>query len=72
MKSSYRSNLHFLEDIQLAMSRISEYLVSYDLKEFKKDHKTVDAVIRNFEIISEASIIQKSNRTNKKIKLTIL
>jgi uncharacterized protein with HEPN domain len=39
------------------MSRISEYLVSYDLKEFKKDHKTVDAVIRNFEINGEASKI---------------
>mgnify|MGYP006428966115 FL=1 len=66
MKLSYRSNLHFLEDIQLAMRKISEYLVGYDFKKFKNDHKTVDAVIRNFEIIGEASknideSIKKSN-----------
>jgi len=37
------------------MSRIAEYLQDYDFKRFKKDYKTVDAVIRNFEIIGEAS-----------------
>jgi uncharacterized protein with HEPN domain len=45
----------YLEDMQLAMSRIAEYLQGYDFKSFKKDYKTVDAVIRNFEIIGEAS-----------------
>ena len=45
----------FLDDIQLSMSRIAEYIKGYDFIEFKKDHKTVDAVIRNFEIIGEAS-----------------
>ena len=37
------------------MGRIAEYLGGYDFIQFKKDHKTVDAVIRNFEIIGEAS-----------------
>ena len=41
--------------MQLAMSRIAEYVQGYDFKRFKKDFKTVDAVIRNFEIIGEAS-----------------
>jgi uncharacterized protein with HEPN domain len=45
----------FLDDIQLSMSRIAEYIKGYDFMKFKKDHKTVDAVVRNFEIIGEAS-----------------
>jgi len=45
----------YLEDIRLAMSRIAEYIEGYDFARFKKDYKTVDAVIRNFEIIGEAS-----------------
>jgi len=45
----------FLLDIQTAMSRISEYIKGYDFEHFKRDYKTVDAVIRNFEIIGEAS-----------------
>lgn len=45
----------FLEDIQTAMGRIAEYISGYDFDHFKRDYKTVDAVIRNFEIIGEAS-----------------
>ena len=45
----------FLEDIQLSMQRISEYISGYDFIKFKQDFKTVDAVVRNFEIIGEAS-----------------
>lgn len=45
----------FLEDIQLSMIRIAEYIEGYDFIKFKRDYKTVDAVIRNFEIIGEAS-----------------
>ncbi len=46
----------YLQDILVAMTRIAEYLEGYDFDQFKKDYKTVDAVIRNFEIIGEASI----------------
>lgn len=45
----------YLQDILVAMTRIAEYLEGYDFDQFKKDNKTVDAVIRNFEIIGEAS-----------------
>jgi uncharacterized protein with HEPN domain len=45
----------YLHDLLLAMTRIAEYLEGYDFDQFKKDYKTVDAVIRNFEIIGEAS-----------------
>ena len=45
----------YLQDILVAMTRIAEYLEGYTIDQFKKDYKTVDAVIRNFEIIGEAS-----------------
>jgi len=45
----------YLQDLLVAMTRIAEYLDGYTFDQFKKDYKTVDAVIRNFEIIGEAS-----------------
>jgi uncharacterized protein with HEPN domain len=45
----------YLEDMNLAMDRIAEYIHGQTFTEFKRDYKTVDAVIRNFEIIGEAS-----------------
>ena len=45
----------YLTDIQTAMSRIAEYIKDYTFTEFKRDYKTVDVVIRNFEVIGEAS-----------------
>ncbi len=45
----------YLEDIQLAMERIAEYIENLTFTNFKHDYKTVDAVIRNFEIIGEAA-----------------
>ena len=55
MKKEIRTYKMFLEDIQLSMQRISEYIDGYDFIKFKLDFKTVDAVVRNFEIIGEAS-----------------
>jgi len=45
----------YLDDLSIAMARISEYIEGVSFNDFKKDYKTVDAVIRNFEIIGEAS-----------------
>lgn len=55
MKKEERNYLMYLQDIQLSMDRIAEYIIDYDFIKFKQDYKTVDAVIRNFEIIGEAS-----------------
>ena len=55
MKKGIRTDKIFLEDIQTSMDRIAEYIKGYTFAGFKKDNKTVDAVIRNFEIIGEAS-----------------
>jgi uncharacterized protein with HEPN domain len=37
------------------MNRIAEYIEGMSFIDFKRDYKTVDAVIRNFEIIGEAA-----------------
>lgn len=55
MKPSDRDPILFLEDIALSMMRFQEYIRGLDFQHFKWDYKTVDAVIRNFEIIGEAS-----------------
>jgi len=55
VRKEQRTYKMFLDDIQTAMSRIAEYIEGYDFDQFKKDYKTIDAVIRNFEIIGEAS-----------------
>lgn len=44
-----------LQDIQECVQRIQEYTEGYTFEDFENDRKTVDAVIRNFEIIGEAS-----------------
>jgi len=50
-----RTYRFFLEDMLTAMNRVAEYISGLNFNEFKRDYKTVDAVIRNFEIIGEAS-----------------
>jgi uncharacterized protein with HEPN domain len=45
----------YLDDMYLSMERIAEYIDNLTFIQFKQDYKTVDAVIRNFEIIGEAS-----------------
>ena len=45
----------YLEDILISINRISEYIEGFTFTSFKKEFKTVDAVIRNFEIIGEAA-----------------
>lgn len=55
MKPNERDAILYLEDIVLSMQRVQEYIAGFDFQQFKRDYKTVDAVIRNFEIIGEAS-----------------
>ncbi|MHA2175606.1 MAG: HepT-like ribonuclease domain-containing protein [Candidatus Hodarchaeales archaeon] len=44
----------FLDDILKAISKINLYMNDLTYEQFQKDLKTVDAVIRNLEIIGEA------------------
>ena len=55
MKKKDRTYRLFLEDMLLSMNRVAEYINGLSFMEFKHDYKTVDAVIRNFEVIGEAS-----------------
>jgi uncharacterized protein with HEPN domain len=45
----------YLDDILLAISRIREYTAGLSSSEFAEDVKTVDAVVRNLEVIGEAA-----------------
>ena len=55
MKKQDRTYRLFLEDMLLSMNRVAEYINELSFNDFKHDYKTVDAVIRNFEVIGEAS-----------------
>jgi len=52
---SKRTPKLLLEDIIESAEKILLYTKGISFKEFANDNKTVDAVIRNFEIIGEAS-----------------
>lgn len=52
MAKDYKAYIsHILESITL----IEQYTENISFEEFENDRKTIDAVIRNFEIIGEAS-----------------
>jgi uncharacterized protein with HEPN domain len=50
-----RTVLHFLEDIREATGNIKKYTDGMSYEQFLVDRRTQDAVIRNFEIIGEAT-----------------
>ncbi len=50
----YRETKLYLNDILNCIERIREYTDSLSFEEFSADNRTIDAVIRNFEIIGEA------------------
>lgn len=45
----------YLDDIIIACTHILDYTAGYTFATFERDQKTIDAVIRNIEIIGEAS-----------------
>jgi len=50
-----KSDFAYLKHILDAISRIEEYTEGYSKEDFERDYKTQDAVIKQFEIIGEAS-----------------
>ena len=60
---SKRDSLLLLEDMLDASQKIMRYTKDLGYEEFLSDDKTVDAVVRNFEIIGEAA-----NRVDQKLK----
>lgn len=55
MKKNNRNYHIYLEDILISMKRIIEYIGDKDFEEFRGNNMVVDAVVRNFEIIGEAT-----------------
>ena len=52
---SSRLWLFRLEDILDSLERIQQYIQDINLQEFKSDQRTIDAVVRNLEVIGEAA-----------------
>ena len=52
---SKRTDRDFLSDIREAIHRITTYVIGMSYETFMADTKTQDAVIRNLEIIGEAT-----------------
>ena len=52
MKRDYRL---YLDDVLEAISKIERYTEGWSYDQFRKDEKTIDAVITNFTIIGEAA-----------------
>ncbi|MCL2098778.1 MAG: DUF86 domain-containing protein [Bacteroidales bacterium] len=52
---SKRNTQLLVEDILESCHKIMEYTNGISFKEFVADSKTIDAVVRNFEIIGEAA-----------------
>jgi len=51
----YRSGAFRIDDIIEAIDKIGRYVHGLGFEEWQKDEKTIDAVIRNIEIIGEAA-----------------
>ena len=48
-------NTVFLKHILDSIGKIEDYLQNFDYEKFQNDSKTIDAVVRNVEIIGEAA-----------------
>jgi uncharacterized protein with HEPN domain len=53
--SKSRREQDFLQDIEDAIRRILEYTADMDWDQYLTDYKTQDAVVRNLEVIGEAT-----------------
>jgi uncharacterized protein with HEPN domain len=52
---SKRGDADLVEDILICLEKIKQYVSYYSYDDFLQEYKTQDAVIRNIEIIGEAS-----------------
>lgn len=50
-----RSSKAYLQDIRDCIEKIITYTKGYNFERFSHEEKTIDAVVRNIEIIGEAS-----------------
>jgi uncharacterized protein with HEPN domain len=55
MSKAGRDYLLFIEDILDAITKIEAYVANLSFEEFSNNSMAIDATIRNFEVIGEAS-----------------
>jgi len=66
---SKRDTLLLLEDMLQSAQKIKRYTLDFDFDSFISDEKTLDAVIRNFEIIGEAANRMDSDFRDENLKI---
>ena len=66
---SKRTPRLLLEDILDSGEKILEYTKEITFEQFQSDNKTIDAVIRNYEIIGEASNLLPNEIKKKYIEV---
>ncbi|GJQ59305.1 MAG: DUF86 domain-containing protein [Candidatus Scalindua sp. AMX11] len=62
---SKRENSAVIQDIKESLNRIISYTSKMEYKDFVQDYKTQDAVIRNIEILGEATKLLSDVMKNK-------
>ncbi len=55
VKKGVRNYRLYVEDILECIGKIAAYINGMSFEKFSRDEKTIDAVVRNFEIIGEAA-----------------
>ena len=66
---SKRSLELLVEDIWESIEKIERYIESMTQDNFQSDEKTIDAVVRNLEIIGEAASRMPKDFTNKRSEI---
>ena len=64
-----RSEVLYIKDILDAINNIEDYTQTISFQKFSRDQKTIDAVVRNFEIIGEASKNIPQETKDKYVKI---
>ena len=66
---SKRSDIDLIKDVRVSIERICSYTQDMEYSEFIQDYKTQDAVIRNIEVMGEAtkSLSEKTRESNHDI-----
>jgi uncharacterized protein with HEPN domain len=55
MSKKPRNVCHFIDDILVAIGKIEKYSLNLDFETFRENEMVLDALVRNFEIIGEAT-----------------
>jgi uncharacterized protein with HEPN domain len=67
-----QDNTVFLKDILDCIAKIERYLQEYNFEKFQNDELVIDAVVRNVEIIGEASSNLSRDFRSKNVQMEII